>query len=250
MIKWLGIIGSIASIIGLLLFFWPSNTDPGSGNSNTFKDSDNNQVTQQLEANENTGPISNTNAFNNSSGNVVDQSVNIYENQTVPVDRRFEDKDFDRHLNGRFGFGISYPKTWRKTTPVNGDGVTLTNPRDENIQILAWGSLFCMVCGSVEECVCDPFDVPLRTGDWVEVNGDFIVEEKGRDITYKQSINAVRNTTIEDGVKKEAVYTSLLNNGRSIGVSCMAPVEKYADYEDLFLKVISSLHVHKRRAEY
>lgn len=243
------VIGSIASIIGVILFFYPNSCDKISNiNSNVFKGSDNNKVNQisQLE-DEREDYYQNSNKFVNSSGNNVDQSINIYKDGVIPIDERFEDSDFDRYLNVGFGFGISYPIIWKSSEAPSLDGITITNPKNENVYIKAWGSYFCNFCSNYcdDDCTCDINDPNI-----IPENGELIVvkeylwirEDNGEITTIESSVDAIREEN-NDGSNK-FIMISTINFDRAIAVLCSAPKNDYHKYENIFLKVISSIKIH------
>jgi len=159
--------------------------------------------------------------------------------------------NFDREANVRFGFSFLYPREWDRKDPMNGDGNTYVNPKNPDVKILAWGS-YAVLYENINEAVIKTIESMKREKkfkllydtesgrhaySWEKEN-DEVAETReqveGRRFVYQCFVD-----------KKKITYMHLITQKDDIqfSIKCEAPSKAYSDYEDLFLHIVSSIHI-------
>jgi len=161
----------------------------------------------------------------------------------------FNEENFEKETNVRFGFSFLYPKTWdRKNPPTNSDGNTYIHPKNQDIKMLAWGRYIIeevtdLISVNPEYCkrkkVRILLDVELgKNYDiWSEQNGiDTLYREQliGRRIVYQFKRNKKKITAMESITSLEETEYHIL---------CEAPSNIFSEYENLFIFLHSNLKI-------
>ncbi len=163
--------------------------------------------------------------------------------------------NFDEHLgleiNARFGFSFLYPKTWDRRDSENSDGNIYVHPKDERVEMRAWGG-YGVVSPSLEEWVSWTLGHEAeRPGYRLLMNRD-----SGRHVHYFTE-NDSEVVESRDQIRGRRVMYEIERDGRPIttmqvftqfedtqfAIRCQAPSPDFSRFEDLFITLGQSLRV-------
>ncbi len=242
----LSMIGSIASIIGLVLYFISTER-----NGNKIEIGDNNAETNVVIGD----------------GNNINQHItNIYQG--------IDDEKYKYCINDRWGILFKYPNTWDRKDPFNNDGHRFSHPLDDKIFISGTGIYWLLE--ESEECsllklnsyqglILDEFCFMKVVSEEInylkEEYADLEIITQGssgkwliNDIKDINNLNKEKlpgyklifKFTNEDG-KKIIEYIGLTHySGARILVRGQCPIEKRDEFENMFLDIISNFLVLRR----
>jgi hypothetical protein len=164
-----------------------------------------------------------------------------------PVERiNLSDADLMEDYNARFGFTYLYPKTWNRSyLPVNGDGTSYTDPKNENVEVRASGSLIVLpenrpdlICKSNEpDCTPSGRNVFLQKKDGT------------KQIYYKIDGVRRREEVVLSGKGYTVISITTIYKESVISISCQAPSDTYENYEDLCNRLVASLSIVEKEEE-
>jgi hypothetical protein len=178
---------------------------------------------------------------NNNDNNKVIITDKYIENNEIPYEKRLDEEYFERALNPRFGFAFSYPLSWERVDSENGDGHTIVNPKNTNITILGFGGWYDEEFdGPVYSIKNDRF---LNEEEVVFIRESGIYEfswseENGKTVESKEGVYGEKACWVSKGVKYLAIGSA--HAGRRMCIICSAPEDKFDEFEELFIKIISS----------
>lgn len=161
---------------------------------------------------------------------------------STPAPYAYTESDLEREGNPRFGFWFSYPRTWDGRDPTNGDGNTFVYPKDQNVRLLAWGSLTADtdIYSYVETNLgYKEDDAGFELLESVESGGHFVEGNARSQIPGWRLLYL----STEDGVDLINLEYMTLYDNRGIHVLFIAPAADFAIYEDLAFDLIRSLVV-------
>jgi hypothetical protein len=165
----------------------------------------------------------------------------------------FNEENFEKETNVRFGFSFLYPKTWdRKDPPTNSDGNTYIHPKNQDIKMLAWGNY------NIEESI-EEVDNPesfyskhfkrnkIRILLDVESgkNYDICSQQNGIDTLYREQLIGRRFVYQFKRDKKKITAMEFITSleETEYHILCEAPSNIFSEYEDLFIFLYANLKI-------
>lgn len=169
----------------------------------------------------------------------------------------FNEEDFEKETNVRFGFSFLYPKTWdRKDPPTNSDGNTYVHPKNQDIKMLVWGNY------NIEESLeknTEEDDIPEsfytkyfkrknnRVLLDVESGKNFDIWSKENDVVLMYREQLVGRRLVyqfkRDKKKITVMHCSTIFEDTKYNVLCEAPSNIFSEYEDLFIFLYANLKI-------
>ena len=161
----------------------------------------------------------------------------------------FNEENFDKETNVRFGFSFLYPKTWdRKNPPTNSDGNTYIHPKDQDIKMYAWGNYIIeevadLISVNPEYCKRKKARILLN----VESGKNFDIWSKKNDVItmYREQLMGGRIVYQfkKDKKKITAIESITSLEETEYHILCEAPSNIFSKYEDLFIFLHSNLKI-------
>ena len=161
----------------------------------------------------------------------------------------FNEENFDKETNVRFGFSFLYPKTWdRKNPPTNSDGNTYIHPKDQDIKMYAWGNYIIeevadLISVNPEYCKRKKARILLN----VESGKNFDIWSKKNDVItmYREQLMGGRIVYQfkRDKKKITAIESITSLEETEYHILCEAPSNIFSKYEDLFIFLHSNLKI-------
>lgn len=170
---------------------------------------------------------------------------------------QLSNQDLETEINTRFGFSFSYPKTWDRADPANADGNSYFDPKEPGVSLTAWGG-FAVVSPTLDDYVSFSLHQAERHSGFKLLldreSGRMLVgwdtlgsgstetreQIQGRRIVYEVNDSSKRYTIMQVFTQVDSVQFSL---------RCRAPSSLYPAYQDLFLRLVSSLRVLSKEHE-
>jgi len=161
----------------------------------------------------------------------------------------FNEENFEKETNVRFGFSFLYPKTWdRKDPPTNSDGNTYIHPKNQDIKMLAWGNYIIEEVTdliSVDPEYCKRKKVRILLD--VESGKNFDIWSKKNDEVsmYREQLMGRRLVYQfkRDKKKITAMHCSASFADTKYNILCEAPSNIFSEYEDLFIFLHANLKI-------
>lgn len=149
-----------------------------------------------------------------------------------------ENKDVSEYKSARFGFQISYPKTWRLTESQNGDGAEIIPPSETSPVIRVYGFNNVMQDSLTK--------IVGNQEDWIkEDHSDLKIV--GRDNITVSNLDAIKATweysaiqedsPLQGMVKKQIVF---LNNEVGYCIEMVASKDSFKQYEQVLTDITES----------
>jgi len=169
----------------------------------------------------------------------------------------FNEENFEKETNIRYGFSFLYPKTWDRTDPpTNSDGNTYVHPKNQDIKMLAWGNY------DIEESLDEKIeedDIPVSFFAKLfkrKKNRILLYVESGKNFAKWSKKNSALSMHREqlmgrrlvyqfkrDKKKITAMHCSTSFDDTVYNVLCEAPSNIFSEYEDLFIFLYANLKI-------
>jgi|ERR1700733_8818845 hypothetical protein len=140
---------------------------------------------------------------------------------------------WERVMNGRFGFAFSYPLAWVRHTSTNSDGHTILHPTIEGISIIAWGQ---------RADVLDDADIsPYRVDNTPTISRSEVSVPIRTSADHRVMIEGER--FVLDAAKSRIMQVFVEHDNLEINVRCTAPLQYFDEFEATFLATCHSLAI-------
>lgn len=162
----------------------------------------------------------------------------------------FNEKNFEKETNVRFGFSFLYPKTWdRKDPPTNSDGNTYIHPKNQDIKMFVWGGYIIEGINDLislfnpEYCKRNKIRILLDVESGK--NYDVYSQQNGIDTLYREQLMGRRLVYQFKRDKKKITAMEFITSleETKYHILCEAPSNIFSEYENLFIFLHSNLKI-------
>lgn len=169
----------------------------------------------------------------------------FFKSKNANIKKLIDSLELVEFNNDRFNYSFLAPKVWDRGDPVNNDGYSLVNPKNQNVQIIVYGSYF--ISNMIKEIGYNENKnrkFKLIQNNYSGLNAYEYMNDDNK-ILKKIDIEGERQIIqFKRGRDKmKALLFSTEYRGKRITIQCECPKNSYDLYEDLFYTIGKSLKI-------